>query len=44
MSLAIVLIGITALVLVYAAVKGEDPRDIIKKALSRNQAASKAGK
>lgn len=37
MSLTIVLIGITALVLVYAAVKGEDPRDIIKRALSKGQ-------
>lgn len=37
MSLTIVLIGITALVLVYAAVKGEDPRDIIKRALSKGK-------
>lgn len=39
MSLTIVLIGIVALVFVYAAVKGEDPRDIVKKALSKGQAA-----
>lgn len=35
MSLMIVLIGIAALVLIYAAVKGKDPRDVIKQALSK---------
>lgn len=38
MSLTIILIGITALVLVYAAVKGKDPRDIIKSALGKGGA------
>jgi hypothetical protein len=38
MNLMVVLIGITALVLVYSAVKGEDPRDVIKKALSKGGA------
>lgn len=35
MSLTIVLIGIAAMVIIYAAVKGQDPRDIIKGALSK---------
>lgn len=35
MSLTVILIGITALVLIYASVKGQDPRDIIKSALNK---------
>jgi hypothetical protein len=41
MSLTIVLIGIAALLFVYAAVKGKDPRDIIKQALSHTAQAGK---
>lgn len=35
MSLAVVVIAITGAVLVYAAIKGKDPRDIVKEALRR---------
>jgi hypothetical protein len=38
-SLALVLIVIAALVILYAAVKGEDPRDIVKRALTRGKVA-----
>lgn len=33
MTLMIVIIGIIALVFVYAAIKGMDPRDVFKRAL-----------
>lgn len=35
MSLMIVIIGIVALVFIYAAVKGQDPREIVMSALRR---------
>jgi len=37
MNLMIVIIGVAALLFIYAAVKGQDPRDIIKGALSRGK-------
>lgn len=35
MSLTIVIILIVALVLIYSAVRGQDPRDVLKKAIRK---------
>lgn len=35
MSLVIILLLVTGMVLIYAAVKGQDPRELIKKALDK---------
>lgn len=37
MNLMVVIIGVAALVFIYAAVKGKDPRDIIKDALGKGK-------
>lgn len=36
-SLTVVLLAIAGVVLVYAAIKGKDPRDLIKDALKKGQ-------
>lgn len=36
-SLVIVILAVVGAVLLYAAVKGEDPRDLIKNALGKGQ-------
>jgi hypothetical protein len=43
-SMTIVLLVIAGLVLVYAAIKGEDPREVVKKALSRTKQATAGGR
>lgn len=35
MSLTVVIMIIAGLVFVYAAIKGEDPRDLVKRAVQR---------
>lgn len=37
MQLVILIVLISGLVLVWAAVKGEDPRELIKKAINRGE-------
>lgn len=43
-SLAMVLIVIGGLVLIYSAVKGEDPREVVKRALAKGGKAKPAGR